>query len=131
MIQSDNKLEFVNEVIKQLLDKFEIWHQWVSPYRSQANGMIERFNRTLDEALSKLEEVHNWDKFVKPILISYNMSQQESIQLILYYLIFGRDLKLPIKKVILSEKTILDRIIELIHKIPIFRENTKIAINRV
>ncbi len=48
-----------------------------------------------------------------------------------YYLMFGRDLKLPIKKITLSEKTILDRVIELIHKVPIFRESAKVAINRV
>ncbi len=27
IIQSDNELEFVNEVIRQLLKKFQIWHQ--------------------------------------------------------------------------------------------------------
>ena len=32
IIQSDNKLEFINKVIKQLLEKFKIWHQRVSPY---------------------------------------------------------------------------------------------------
>ncbi len=48
----------------------------------------------------------------------------------LYYLIFGRDLKLLIKKIALSKKTILDKVIKLIHKVPIFRENVKIAINR-
>src|SRR6266540_41824 len=58
IIQSDNGLEFVNEVVKELLKQFQIWHQTVSPYKPQANGMIERFNRTLGEALSKLEEVY-------------------------------------------------------------------------
>ena len=43
---------------------------------------------------------------------------------------FRRDLKLPIKEVTLSEKTILDRVIELIYKVPIFRESVKVAINR-
>ena len=59
IIQSDNGLEFVNEIIKQLLEKFQIWHQRVSPYHSQTNGMIERFNRMLGEVLSKLEETHD------------------------------------------------------------------------
>ncbi len=36
--------------------------------------MIERFNRTLDEALFKLEKVYDWDKFVKPTLMAYNTS---------------------------------------------------------
>ncbi len=37
--------------------------------------MIERFNKTLSEALSKLEEVYDWDKFVKPMLMAYNTSR--------------------------------------------------------
>jgi len=51
--------------------------------------------------------------------------------MILYYLIFRRNLKLPIKEAILSKKIMLDRVIELIHKVLIFRENAKVAINRV
>jgi len=43
---------------------------------------------------------------------------------------FRRDLKLPIKKVILSENSILDRVIELIHKVPMIRESAKVAIKR-
>ncbi len=92
--------------------------------------MIEHFNRTLGEALFKLEEMHDWDKFVKLTLMSYNTSQQVSTCITSYYLIFERDLKLPIKKVMLSKNTILDKVIELIYKVPIFRESAKIAINR-
>ncbi len=47
-----------------------------------------------------------------------------------YYLMFRKTPKLSIKKIILLEKTILNRVIELIHKVPIFRESTKVAINR-
>ncbi len=64
----------MNEVVKELLKQFQIWHQTVSSYRSQANGMIKRFNQTLSEALFKLEEVYDWDKFVKLMLIAYNIS---------------------------------------------------------
>ena len=92
--------------------------------------MVEQFNRILRKALSKLEETYDWDKFVKPILISYNTSQQSSMWIMLYYLMFERDLKLPIKKITLSEKIILDRVIDLIHKISIFRESMKVTINR-
>ena len=77
--------------------------------------MIERFNRSLGEALSKLEEIHDWDKFVRPTLMSYNTSQHSITRLTLYYLMFGRDPKLPIKEVMPTERSILDRVIELIH----------------
>ncbi len=75
IIQSDNGLEFINKVVRELLKQFQVQHQTVSPYRPQANGIIEQFNRTLSEILSKLEEVYDWDKFIKPMLIVYNISQ--------------------------------------------------------
>src|SRR6266498_6056336 len=92
--------------------------------------MIERFNRTLGEALSKLEETHDWDKFVRPTLMSYNTSQHSITRLTPYYLIFGKDLKLPIKEVRLTEKSILDRVIKLIHQVPMIRESAKVIIKR-
>jgi len=47
-----------------------------------------------------------------------------------YYLIFEKDLKLPIKETTLIKMTILKRVIELIHKVPIFKKSAKVAINR-
>ena len=93
--------------------------------------MIERFNRMLGEALSKLEETHDWDKFVRPTLMFYNTSQHSIIKLTPYYLMFGRDLKLPIKEVMPTEKSILDRVIELIHQVPMIRESAKVAIKKI
>src|SRR6266540_3704770 len=131
IIQSDNGLEFVNKVVKELLKQFQIWHQTVSLYRPQANSMIERFNRILGEALSKLEEVYDWNKFVKLTLMAYNTSQQNSTKMIPYFLIYGRIVRLPIKGEVCSRSTLLDRVITLVHKLLLFRESVKIAIKRV
>ena len=43
---------------------------------------------------------------------------------------FGSDLKLPIKKVVLTKKSILDKVIELIHQILMIRESAKVVIKR-
>ena len=64
------------------------------------------------------------------MLISYNTNWQVSTQLIPYYLMFERDLKIPIKEITLSEKTILDRVIKLIHKVSIFRKSAKEVIKK-
>src|SRR6266498_232560 len=102
----------------------------VSSYRSQANGMIERFNRTLSEALSKLEKVYDWDKFVKLTLIAYNTSQQNSTKMTPYFLMYNRIARLPIEGEVLSRDTLLNRVITLVHKLPIFRESARIVIKR-
>ncbi len=92
--------------------------------------MIEQFNRILSETLSKLEEVYNWDKFVKLTLITYNTSQQNSIKMTPYFLIYGRTARLSIEGEVLSKSIMLDRIITLIHKLLLFRKSTKVAIKK-
>ena len=84
--------------------------------------MIERFNKTLSEVLSKLEKVYDWNKFVKSTLIAYNTSQQNSIKMTPYFLMYGRTARLPIEGEVLSKSILLNRVIILVHKLPIFRE---------
>ncbi len=50
--------------------------------------------------------------------------------MISYYLMFRRDLKLSIKKATLSKEIVLVRVIELIYKVSIIKENVKIVINK-
>ena len=92
--------------------------------------MIERFNKTLGEALFKLEEVYDWDKFVKPTLMTYNTSRQNSTKMTPYFLMYGRTARLLLEGEILSRNTLLDRVITLVHKLPIFRESASIVIKR-
>src|SRR5262245_60197001 len=47
VIQSDQGTHFVNQVIKELTEKFRIKHSLSSPYHPQSNGLVERFNRSL------------------------------------------------------------------------------------
>src|SRR6266542_2813355 len=45
-----------------------------------------------------------------------------------YFLIYGQTVRLPIEGEVLSKNTLLDRVIILVHKLPIFRESVRIAI---
>ncbi len=58
----------------------------------------------------------------------YNTSQQNSIKMISYFLIYNKITRLSIEGEALSRIILLDKIIILLHKVLIFRENTKIAI---
>src|SRR6266540_1603556 len=65
ILQSDRGTHFVNEVIQELTDKFQIWHSLSSPYHPQSNGLVERFNKTLCEGLAKVAEtINDWDTYI-------------------------------------------------------------------
>ena len=61
----------------------------------------------------------------------YNTSQQNSIKITSYFLIYNRIVRLSIKGEMLSKNILLNKIITLIHKVLIFRENAKTAIKKV
>ena len=56
----------VNEIVKRLTEKFRVKHYRSIPYRPQANGLVERFNKSLCNSLAKLvDESAEWDIFVE------------------------------------------------------------------
>ncbi len=48
----------------------------------------------------------------------------------LYFLMYGRIARLSIEEEVLSKSTLLDRVITLVYKLPLFRESARIAIKR-
>lgn len=64
-IQTDNGHEFLMEFEKYLQEQ-DIPHQFIYPRSPRINGVVERFNRTIqDEFLSRCDELYTqeWDKF--------------------------------------------------------------------
>ncbi len=54
ILQSDRGTHFINKVIQRLTKRFKIKHSLSSPYHSQSNELVERFNKTLCEGIAKL-----------------------------------------------------------------------------
>src|SRR5215469_10526888 len=76
-ILSDRGSHFNNQLVKKLVNKFQIKHGFSTLYHPKINGLVERFNKTLCEAIAKLT-VHgqNWDKFMSSILFAYRTRKQ-------------------------------------------------------
>ena len=55
---SDNGLEFNNEAVRQVLQRYGIHQRLVTPYTPQQNGSAERENRTIVEAARTLLHAH-------------------------------------------------------------------------
>ncbi|CAG8810237.1 27054_t:CDS:1, partial [Racocetra persica] len=68
---------FKNELIKRLAKRFQINHLLSTPYHPQMNGLVERFNRTLCESLTKLNaKGEEWDTLIPAVLFAYRTAKQ-------------------------------------------------------
>ena len=67
-------------------------------YHPQGNGMCERFNHTLLNMLGTLEaeQKNNWKTYVGPLVCAYNCTRHDSTGFSPYYLMFGRNPRLPV-----------------------------------
>ena len=69
-VRSDNGIEFRNTNIEAFLDEEGIKHEFSVPYTPQQNGVVERKNRTLIEAIIamldeyKISEKDYWAKAI-------------------------------------------------------------------
>src|SRR5205823_10269289 len=107
-ILSDRDAHFKNQMVKKLVQKFEIKHLFSTPYHPQTNGLVERFNRTLCKSLAKLstDTENTWDKNIQPVLFAYRTMPQSTTKLTPFYLTYGREAKLPLDSPKLERKII-------------------------
>lgn len=70
-----------------------------SAYHPQTNGLDERFNQTLQRQLLKFVEgeQEQWDLYLDSILFSYRVSKQDSTKYSPFFLVYGRQARLPIE----------------------------------
>jgi transposase InsO family protein len=97
-IHSDQGANFMSHLIKELCTLTGTKKSRTTPYHSMGNGMTERFNRTLLEMLGTLEpeKKKNWNAHVGPLVHAYNCIRHNSTNQSPYFLMFGRQPKLPI-----------------------------------
>ena len=68
-------------------------------YHPQSDGLVKRWNRTLLQSLATSLEDHpeNWDEFVRQICMAYNTRFHPTTGFTPFYLMFGRQAKLPVE----------------------------------
>ena len=97
IVVTDNGTEFQGEFARTL-KQYSIQHMHTSAYHPQANGLVERMNRTLSHSLSRLVDMHtmNWDLYLPTALMGYRASRHETTRLTPFYLLYGREPVLPV-----------------------------------
>ena len=100
--QSDQGREFVNSVNQHLFQLTGVQHIISTAYHPQTNGLDERFNQTLQRGLLKMvnDNQNEWDKFLDSVLFVYRMSKQASTKFSPFFLLYGREPRLPVDLII-------------------------------
>lgn len=96
---NDQGREFVNSLSDKLHQLTGTKQRITSAYHPQANGLVERQNRTIKEKLLKiLDDDHqdDWPKALNGVLFAHRTAIHNSTGLSPYRILYGRDPVLPI-----------------------------------
>ena len=87
-----------SEVITSLCNQLGITRTRTTAYHPQANGQVERFNRTLESMLSKVinDNQKEWDIHLPKVLFAYRTSIHESTGFSPFLVTYGQSATLPI-----------------------------------
>jgi hypothetical protein len=96
---NDQGREFVNQVSSTLHSLTGVKQRITSAYHPQANGLTERNNRTIQSSLLRVLSVNQdeWVKALPGVLFAYRTSVQKSTGYTPFFLMYGRQAKLPIE----------------------------------
>src|SRR3990170_5734836 len=76
VIQSDQETHFMNELLKNLIERFKIKHSLSSPYHLQSNGLVKRFNKTLCEGIAKVaENIMDWNYYIQSVFFAFRIKE--------------------------------------------------------
>ena len=69
-----------------------------SAYHSMCNGLVEKFNGTLQNMLRRMcaEKPKNWDRYTGPLLFAYREERWERCQSLIHHLKVAVDIVGPI-----------------------------------
>lgn len=96
-LHSDQGRQFEAEVVQSLCRLLGIKKTRTTAYNPKSDGMVERHNRTLIDQLAKMLLSHGgeWDSYVKQVAFAYNTSKHASTQFTPFYLMHGREARVP------------------------------------
>ena len=96
-LASDGAPEFRSALQQELFQVIGVTRKVTTPYRPQANGVIERIFRTLRPVLATLahQDRDCWDEYIPYAAFAYNTAYHSSVRNSPFYLLFGREPLLP------------------------------------
>ena len=102
MLHSDQGPEFENKVIHQLQTILGYVKTRTTPYRPQGNSVSERVHSTMHAMLAMHSSIdrNNWAELLPFVQLAYNTSFSTNMHETPYFLMFGRQARLPVDVII-------------------------------
>lgn len=98
---SDRGTNFLSSLIQEICRMLDVKIN-MSGYHPQTDGLVEKFNSTLINMIAKSCDVRDrdWDIYLPYLLFAYQVSAQESTKESPFFLIYGRDARIPTDSVL-------------------------------
>ena len=97
-LHSDQGRQFESTLVKEICKCLGIKKTRTTPYHPQCDGLVERFNRTLLNMLATTINDHpaSWEEHLQKVIMAYNTSVQATTGYSPFFLMFGREARLPV-----------------------------------
>ncbi|OAE27858.1 hypothetical protein AXG93_3459s1010 [Marchantia polymorpha subsp. ruderalis] len=108
---SDRGTHFLNKVIEDLTNHFQIKHRKTTPYNPKANGLTEKSNGLLCKIQLKVtvNQAHDWDTKLPAALWAYRTAEKITTKQTPYFLVYGQHPILPIEFEVPTQRTLNTR----------------------
>ena len=109
MLLSDQGSNFLSKLAHNVYIMAKIKKIQTTAYHPQTNGLTERFNKTLCEMLSMFVNIQqdDWDRYLPFVLFAYRTAYHSSAHEQPFYLLYGREPRLPIDAALNDEEETL------------------------
>ena len=96
-ILTDQGTNFESTLFQELCKLMSIDKVRTSTYKPSTNGNIERFHGTMHSMLAKFisDNQRDWDEKLPAVAFAYRTSVQESTKFTPFYLMYGREARIP------------------------------------
>ena len=97
-LHSDQGRQFESHLISHICQLLKIRKTRTTPYHPQSDGLVERMNRTILSMLAICAKDHptDWERHLRQVCLAYNSSLHPTTGYTPFFLMFGRQARLPI-----------------------------------